>query len=403
MTVSEQRRARLVTRHLLDGSARSAVAATKAVVALHASDPATVYLSALARGNDLRVGDIDRELYDDRSLVRMMGMRRTLFVIPADLIAVVHHGVALEVAARMRRRLVTMLATGPTDPSLPTDVEQWLTRTQREVEAFVSAHGPVDGTTIAEAVPAVRTELLPRTTRTWDVRRAVTSNVLSLMAAEGLLVRGRPGGSWTSRRHTWEAASAWWPNGTPQLTLPQARAGLLEAYLRAFGPVSEADAAWWTGWNLGDTRAALDSLPTTELDGGLVMADDTDPAPTPEPVACLLPALDPTPMGWKERAWFLPEDSSGLYDRNGNIGPTVWWAGEVVGAWAVRADGEVVTRLLADRGEEAAMAVEQEAARLTARTEGKPVVPTFPTPWERELRQTPGETGAERATRPGGP
>ena len=119
---------------------------------------------------------------------------------------------------------------------------------------------------------------------------------------------------------------------------------------------------------------------------GLVLADDTAPEAPAEPTATLLPALDPTPMGWKERGWFLPEDWQPLYDRNGNIGPTVWWGGEVIGGWSIRPDGEIVTRLLVDRGRAAAAAVKQAAAELRPRLEGAAVVPSFPTPLERELR-----------------
>jgi hypothetical protein len=255
------------------------------------------------------------------------------------------------------------------------------------VERFVAAQGPVDGAGVGEAVPALRTALLPRTTKKYDVRRTVTSNVLTLMATEGRLVRGRPLGSWTSRRHTWESGSAWWPGGLSLLERDAARARLVEVYLRAFGPATEADVAWWTGWPLGATRRAVAGLATAEIDGGLVLADDVDDVDPPPPSAALLPALDPTPMGWKGRDWFLPADSSGLYDPYGNIGPTVWWDGEVIGVWAVRAGGGIATRLVADRGSEATAAVAAEAERLAARLGGTVVVPTFRTPWERELSQ----------------
>jgi hypothetical protein len=383
--MTEQRRARLVVRHRLDGSAAGAAEAARAVVALHASDPATVYLSVLARAAGLDVDAVHSEMYDDRSLVRIMGMRRTLFVVPTDTAPVVHHGAALDVAATMRRRLLKQLAEGPTDPPLPRDVGAWLARLEDRVESFVATHGPVDGATIGAAVPELRTAFLPRTDKKYDVRRTVTSNVLTLVAAEGRIVRGRPLGSWTSRRHTWERSTDWWPDGISHLTPEEARAELVRSYLRAFGPATESDVAWWTGWGLGTTRSAIDAVPTVQVEGGLVVVGDEPDVDLPDPTAALLPALDPTPMGWKERGWFLPEDSSGLYDAYGNVGPTIWWGGEVVGVWAVRADGSVATRLVTDRGREAALAVDDAAARLSARLAGKVVIPAFRTPWEREL------------------
>ena len=370
---------------MLDGSAQSAAEATGAVLALHASDPASVFLSVLARAHRLDLDDIAREMYDDRDLVRVMAMRRTLFVVPADVVPVVHHAVSLDVAATMRRRLLKELREGPTDPPLPADVAAWLEGVEHDVEAHVAEHGPVDGGGIGESVPALRTALLPRTTKKYDVRRTVTTNVLTLMATEGRLVRGRPLGSWTSRRHTWEVSSRWWPGGIAPLDRATARARLVEHYLRRFGPATETDVAWWTGWPLGVTRTALASVATAELEGGLVLADDSEPVEPPAAAAALLPALDPTPMGWKQREWFLPEDFSGHYDAYGNIGPTIWWRGEVVGAWAVRLDGTVATRLVRDRGREATVAIEEESRRLEARLDGKVVVPAFRTPWEREL------------------
>jgi hypothetical protein len=380
-TVAE-RRARLVRRQL---SAGSAVEAARAVVVLHATDPATVYLSVLARCPGLGLDDVARELYERRRLVRMMAMRRTLFVVPAELTGVVHAAASLDVAAAIRRRLVTQLSTLPTDPALPDDVESWLAGVEAGVVEAVERLGAASGAQLAKAEPRLATALLPTTDKAYDVRRTVTSQVLTLMGAEGRLVRSRPMGGWTSRQHVWEPASAFWPDGLEPLEPPAARARLVEEYLRRFGPATEADVVWWTGWAKGTTRAALAALDTVELAGGLALADDVEPTSEPAPTAVLLPALDPTPMGWKERGWYLPTDSSALYDGYGNVGPTVWWGGEVVGGWAVRPDGSVATELLVDRGAEARAAVEAAAQAMSARLGGAVVVPSFRTPLERRL------------------
>jgi hypothetical protein len=302
--------------------------------------------------------------------------------------AVVHHAASLGVAATIRRRLVKELAAGPTDPPLPGDpaeVARWLESVEAAVERQVEAGAPLTGTQVAAAEPRLRTAFLPRTGKSYDVRRAVTTQVLTLMAAEGRLVRGQPRGSWTSRQHTWEPGSAWWPDGVPPMAADEARRRLVEAYLRRFGPATEADVAWWTGWPLGVTRAALTGAAAVGRDGLLLLPDDTDPVDVPAPEVALLPALDPTPMGWKQREFFLPEDAGPLYDGFGNVGPTVWWGGEVVGGWAVRKDGTVATSLLVDRGREVARAVEAAAARLGDRLDGAVVAPSFRTPLERAL------------------
>ncbi|MDA3647862.1 winged helix DNA-binding domain-containing protein [Saccharopolyspora indica] len=380
----EGRRARLVARQHLAGTARDPVQAAADVVVLHATDPATVFLSVLARCTSASVEDVAKVMYDDRELVRMMAMRRTLFVVPADLVAVVHNAASLEIADRQRKRLLQQLTTIPTEPELPADADGWLRSVESSVERVLAERGSATAAQLSADEPRLRTALLPTSGKKWDVKRNITTYVLVLMAAEGRMVRAQPRGSWTSRAHTWEPASSWWPRGIPEL--PDARARLVEQYLRRFGPATVADVQWWTGWTLGATRKALAALETADVGCGLVMADDTEPDEPAAPTAALLPALDPTPMGWKERDWYLPEDSRPLFDRNGNIGPTIWWGGEVIGGWAVRPDGKIATSLLTDRGAAATRAVQEAADVLQPRLDGTPVVPSFPTPLEKQLR-----------------
>ncbi|MCW2547178.1 MAG: hypothetical protein JWN96_1638, partial [Mycobacterium sp.] len=101
-----QRRARLATRHLLAAEAktRHALGVTRALVALHSTDPASVHLSVTSRGADQ--ADLEHALYVDKSLVRMLGMRRTVFVVPTDFAAIMHAGATRAIAARERGRLI---------------------------------------------------------------------------------------------------------------------------------------------------------------------------------------------------------------------------------------------------------------------------------------------------------
>jgi hypothetical protein len=124
-----------------------------------------------------------------------------------------------------------------------------------------------------------------------------------------------------------------------------------------------------------------------DLDGetGLVLPEDVESRADPEPWVALLPALDPTPMGWSQRSWYVGGHAAALFDRSGNIGPTVWSDGRIIGGWAQRPDGQVVYRLLEDVGTETAAAVEAEAARLTDWIGTVRVTPRFRTPLERAL------------------
>jgi hypothetical protein len=214
--------------------------------------------------------------------------------------------------------------------------------------------------------------------------------VLVLLAAGGHIARGRPLGSWTSTLYRWAPMATWLPRGIAELTTDDAAAELVRRWLATYGPGTVADLKWWTGWTMGLLKRALARVETAEvaLDGGgtgLVLAGDDEPVAAPAPSAALLPALDPTAMAWKEREWYLGEHRDALFDRSGNIGPTAWWGGRIVGGWAQRKDGEVVVRLLEDAGAEAAAAIEAESQRVRAWLGDVRVTPRFRTPLEREL------------------
>lgn len=200
---------------------------------------------------------------------------------------------------------------------------------------------------------------------------------------------GRPGGSWASSQYSWAPIENWLPGGIPTLPIEQARDELVRRWLRTFGPAPVTDLKWWTGWTVAEVRKTLARLDIEEvdLDGvtGVALAGDLEPVPAPEPWAALLPALDPTPMGWQSRDWFLGPHRPALFDGNGNVGPTVWWDGRIVGGWAQRPDGEIVWKLLEDVGSQARELIAAEAERMRAWFGDVRAVPRFRTPLEREL------------------
>jgi Winged helix DNA-binding domain len=202
-------------------------------------------------------------------------------------------------------------------------------------------------------------------------------------------VRARPRGSWTSSQFRWATVESWLPEPFAEWPLEDAQTELVRRWLAAYGPGTERDLRWWTGWPARDVRRALAHAFAREVavDGaaGFVLGDDEAATPPPEPWVALLPALDPTVMGWAERSWYLGEHTRLLFDRSGNAGPTVWAEGRVVGGWAQRRNGEVAFRLLEDVGCEATSAVGAAAARLERLLHPTRVTPRFRTPLERQL------------------
>src|SRR2546421_11019189 len=107
-----------------------------------------------------------------------------------------------------------------------------------------------------------------------------------------------------------------------------------------------------------------------------------------------MPSLDPTTMGWQQRAWYLGDHGPALFDGNGNAGPTVWADGRIVGGGAQRRTGEGVHRLVEGTGGEAASPVAQAAAETEAWLGPKRLPPPVPTPLAEEpVRVTGGCDG----------
>jgi hypothetical protein len=387
MVAAAERRARLGVRHLLATNARTQdpVVITEGLVALHATDPASVYLSAVARMPVADIKAVEDAQYETLELVRMLGMRRTMFVVTAATAPVVQAAASDAIARQLRRRYAVMLA----EAGVAADCDAWLERACAAALATMRELGEATGAQLGRATPLLRTRISLAEGKNWAANVNVTSWVTTVLAAEGLITRGRPLGSWMGNQYRWRLSDPAVVEAARALGQGPAQAELARRWLRAFGPATVADLRWWTGWSVRETSAAVATLDTVEvnLEGipGISLADDQETMAPPEPWVALLPALDPTPMGWTDRDWYLGPHAALLFDRSGNIGPTVWADGRVIGAWAQRQDGEVAFKLLEAAGAETRRMVEAEAERIREAIGDKRVAPKFRTSLEREL------------------
>ena len=338
---------------------------------LHATEPATVHLSLHARVDGLSVADVDRALYDDRSLVKQLAMRRTLFVVPRDLLPAVWGSASARVAAQLRPRLAKEVEQG----GLAEDGAAWVDAACAAVLAPLADGTALSAQAIREQVPELAGRIDLAVGKSYGANVAVAPRVLTQLGVEGRLVRGRNGGHWRVSRPQWTLMERWLGEQPLPAKADEGWAELVRRWLGTFGPGTEEALVWWLGATRTVVRSALVSVGAVQvgLDGGRtgwVLADDLEDVPEPEPWAALLPVLDPTVMGWKERDFYLGPHATRLFDRNGNAGTTAWWDGRVVGCWVQDPDGVVRPVLLEDVPAEGRAALAVEAERLTAWLDG---------------------------------
>jgi hypothetical protein len=368
----EERRARLARRHRLLPEARTDdVAALAAdLVALHSSDPVSVYLSATARMAEPSLELVEQALYEQRSVVRHHGMRRTLWVTTPELMRLVHGAATRKLIGPERRRTTTLLReSGVADP------DAWLDDARRQVLSALHRHGPMTARQLGAAVPALRQRLVLGAGSRYEAVVAAHTRVLLQLGFEGEVVRTRPTGTWVNGAYTYAAMDSWVPGGLGHLEERAAATALADAWLRRFGPATAADLQWWAGWTAALTRHALAAAGAVPVQvevapgqavAGWAAAGDEQAVSPAGPWVAVLPGLDPTTMGWRQRAWYLPESAAEVFDRNGNAGPAIWADGQVAGAWVQASDGTVRIRWFTEVPRRVQESVLEEVERVRA-------------------------------------
>ena len=371
-----ERHARLAVRHGLHPEHRASgpVAAAEAVVCLHATEAATVHLAVGARTRGTTPADVETALYEDRSLVKQLAMRRTLFAFPRDLLPAAL-GVALSRIAPEQRRLI---ARDAARHGIAADGDAWLDAAGAAVVDRLTGSPALPARALREELPELSGAITVNADKRYGGTFNLAPRVLTWLGAEGRLTRGPNAGHWRLSKPAWTLLPDWLGESIAPLPLDDAYAQLVRRWLARFGPGTLEDVQWWLGATKGATRAALTAVGAVEVAlecerTGWVLPDDLEPVAEVSPWAALLPTLDPTTMGWKHREAYLdPAHRELLFDSNGNGGSTAWWDGWIVGAWVQDDDGvvSVVECPGIDLGGEGRSALALEAQRLTAWLDG---------------------------------
>lgn len=292
---------------------------TNDICGLHSTNLTTSYLSLFARTINFSKSDLERELYLTKTLGRVRGMRRTLFIQTAEMIPIMH---------------------AATFKIIETSFEKYMEFHKVSKNEFQE---------LSKKILEIVNE---RELSASEIRKELNTEanipaIIQLMGNYGLLIRGRPIKDWKDRRNKYTSFKHYFPdidlnryNETEAIKL------LVEMYIKAFGPVSENDISWWSGLTKTKIRSALNkiksqfkSIVISTIKGNFLIFDSdlkhfNQNMRFEKPNLILLPELDPYLMGYKDRERYIkPDNYTHVFDRSGNITSTILLNGIVIGVW----------------------------------------------------------------------
>jgi Winged helix DNA-binding domain len=279
---------------------------------IQAQDPPAARLSFRSRSRALTAADIDRARTEERSLLRTWLMRMTI------------HTIATEDAGWML-------------PLFEPLMERW---SRRRLQQLGMAAGSQDKAlrTIARALddgPLTRPEAAARVTQAGITLNAQTRlHIVGIAVTSGLALLGPDRGaqSMLVRREDWIGAA-------PPVDRQRALAELARRYVRAFGPVTDRDFAYWSGLPLRDVRGGLGAI-SAELEQVrvgeqemLALRGRLPRLPRPDRVR-MLGGFDTYLLGYKDRTFTTGDrHRTTVSDGGGGIHPVIVRDGVIVGGW----------------------------------------------------------------------
>ena len=327
---------RLARHHLLKRAAPKAlVPVVHDMTGAQAQLLSAAQISLWTRVRGLQIAHIEQALRE-RTLVKASCMRRTLFLVPSEYLAVFVRGSA----RRAEKEIRWAQGKGVSDRTIDAAIEA----------ALEALDTPLTRPEIAERV----SQLLGVRMKTfqgggWGNNRKLAAvpvgkltypvvDLLHLAGARGVVCYGHRHGN----EPTFVRADAWIP-GWKDVPKEQAEGLLLRKYLQAFGPATAADFALWAGITLTDAREIWrreqEDFATVSVEGweAEVLREDLNKlarAAFERPLVRLLPYFDTFLIGHKERAHLMDmRHRQNVYRAQGWIAPVVLVDGRVVAVW----------------------------------------------------------------------
>ena len=294
---------------------------------LQSTGPTEPYLNLLARTKNFMREDLERELYQKRSLGKIRGMRKSLFIVPKELIPIIHNAIKHLTVKRC---------------------DKYLEMRNISLEEYEDISSNI--LSLVDEKEMHTGELK----KILNIKKDVVA-VISIMGDEMKLIRSRPVKTWKDRRTNYAPFSQLYPDvDLNSIDEKSAIKLLIRKYIMNYGPVTERDISWWIGITKGRTHDALKTLKSelrsihlSQIDHEYIIHEsDVDRidkiSSSKVSTINLVPRLDPYLMGYKDRERYVNEKNiKYTFDVSGNAVSTILLGGKVIGVWDITEKPEV--------------------------------------------------------------
>jgi len=321
--------------YLLKGSqAGNVLQVVNDIIALHATSVGTPYISLFARMKNFQRKHLDEEFYVNRNLIRLSCMRGTLFISSIESAPMLYQATRLS-----EPRFSKWLNKWGIQPS------EYHELTQKLLNILKGG-----GKTLLEIKKALPREMVRSVELRAgkDVYRGTNVNiVLNAMTLNGTIISEK--GAETlqiTKANRYMLSQEIYPElNLESVGSQDARVMLVKRYVKAFGPVTEDDIAWWTGFPKTETKDAMAAVEKellyVEISGfreeHLMVKNDYEQLVKFKPLKTssisLLPYEDPYTKGYEARARLIDRELEKAAYVGGGVQPTILLNGKIIGTW----------------------------------------------------------------------
>lgn len=294
---------------------------TEDLCGLHATGTMEPYLTLFARMPRLKKKDLEKELYINKTLSRIRGIRKTLFIHTKKMIPIINSSTKHLIEKFFEKYLNYRDISLEDYKKLSTDILNLLNKKEMS---------------------------------TSEIKKALNSQkdlgaIISVMCDEMVLIRTKPIKSWKDRRIRYASFKDYFPEiNINRYNEEEALKILVKKYLKSYGPLTEKDIVWWTGINKSKIRNALDqfrdeiaTIKVSPLNHEFLILQTNiekfnNIILTQDITINFLPHLDPYLMGYKDRERYIEINTyEYVFDRSGNVTSTILLDGRIIGVWDV--------------------------------------------------------------------